>query len=208
MTVGTQRALAFRCSACGRQGIWPLELFALGDGPKVLTCTCGFQSGLLRRVNRALWANLSCVVCQEEHPHYLNFRSLLRGHLQTVECHFRGAYLGCIGEPSAVRDAVRTEDALENLVFDPNCGVRFRSPKVMYAALAAIQALAEVGRVTCTCGSRQFETEVFSSRITLQCSLCGASAAYSAASREDLLELDSVKYITLARTPEFCHGKG
>lgn len=196
MVVETERVLAFRCSACGQRVERDISIFLLVR-EEVVHCACGAWAASLRRTGGALDALVSCLVCESAHAYHIGIRSLAKRSPKPLYCHDSHYAIGYIGEDEDVRVAISRQDSLENLVFDPDYADYFDHPLIMYETLASIQALAEVDRLRCSCGSEEIEVDVASDRVGLCCAVCGGTAELMASCDGDLALLRGLERITL-----------
>lgn len=196
MLVSSECLFALRCSACGRQVERSFSLFDI-DRHGAVSCVCGAWTAKLIRRRRGLEAQLRCVGCQRVHEYRVRVKELMKGRPVTLYCHDSQYAIGYIGEDEAVRVAISHQDSLENLVFDPDYADFFDHPNLMFETLAMIQALAEVGRLDCACGSDRIAADLAPDRVSLVCLDCGGTAEAPATCGDDLVRLRGLKRLRL-----------
>jgi len=201
MVIDTECLLAFRCSTCGRQIEHSLSVFLIGRH-EVVRCSCGASAAELHRSGGMLCALVGCVACDMEHEFRTKVAELVKGRPVPLYCHDSEYAIGYIGEDEAVRVAISHQDSLENLVFDPDYAGFFDHPNLMYETLASIQALAEVGRLDCACGSERIEVDLASDRVRLLCLDCGGAAQLSARCHDDVALLRGLQSLRLKSSRE------
>lgn len=201
MLVDAERTLALRCSACGRRVTSAFSLFRATRDVRV-DCECGCPVASLQREGRVLIMTWACVVCETAHDVRVRLAELKS--VKPLYCRSSHTAIGYVGEASSVLEVISRQDTLENLVLDPEYADYFDNPHVMYDALASFQAMAEVDRLDCACGSDDIEVVVGPGAIRLHCSACGGSDEWRAADDEDLASIRRLRRLTL--TDAGSHG--
>lgn len=203
MLVQTERTLALRCPACGRQHAQGFSLFGFTRvSSRTLHCDCGSEIARIERRGRVVRTAFTCLICDGLHECYFSTHRFLTATMIPIVCTQTGTELGCIGEPDAVQQALAGEDVLENLVFDPECVDYFENPRVMHDTLASIQAMAEVGRLGCACGNNRVELDIYPEKVELICPDCDSTVVLNAQTEEDRRLALELRALTLpAVTP-------
>lgn len=138
----------------------------------------------------------ACVVCDAYHKISFPVREVVGAEAVDLICPQTGVAIGSCGdETSAMRAAAR--DTLDAMVLDPECDGYFVSPGVMHALLQAIQAAAELERLSCGCGDDAVEVDIYPEKVELICTSCDSTVVLYAEDEEDLRIATGFQSLTL-----------
>ncbi len=198
MLISGERALALRCAQCGRMQRHRFQLFELAGGRKELSCRCGATQGITTVKGGAWTIWFTCLICERQHWLRVPLAEVAKRPLWPLVCGSGGVEVGLAGAVDAVADAVdHDERCLESVVHDPDCKEYFHNPRVMEEALATLQAIAEVGRLSCECGNHAIDVDIYPDKVELMCSQCGSVVLLYAETEDDLEVIESLQGLTM-----------
>lgn len=200
MLVPADAAIALRCPVCGRMELKSLSLFAFAGGRAAeLICACGTTLFRLEtRDRKQFLARAHCMACEEWHVFECRRRDIWSAEVKELVCEDMGLEIGMVGPYGGVKERLRSQEkSLAEMARDLGFSTYFENADVMYAILESLYEMADNGRLTCRCGNRDVEVEIFSNHIKLYCSECGAGGIIAARDKEDLLLVQQVKGIRL-----------
>lgn len=193
----TERALAFRCLACGRLHAHRFSLFALSQQSLLaLDCSCGCRKSSLWRRGRMMRIECACIVCDTFHTIVLPINQIARGDVVALVCPRTGVAIGSVGDEASAMSAA-AHDALDGMVLDPQYREFFRSPRVMHALLQGLQGAMELDRLACACGGDSIAVDVYPEKVELVCASCGSVVIIYAEDEGDLSTAIGFQSITL-----------
>lgn len=200
MLVPADAAIALRCPVCGRLELNALSLFAFAGGRAAeVVCACGtILFRLETRDRKQFLARAHCMACEEWHIFECRRRDLWSTEVRELVCEEMGVEIGMVGPGSSVKERLRSQEkSLAEMARDLGFSTYFENAEVMYAILEYLYEMADNGRLTCRCGNRDVEVDVFSSHIELRCGECGAGGVLAARDKEDLLLVQQVRGMRL-----------
>lgn len=189
MLIATTCAVALRCPVCGKIQYGDLSLFAVAASKSLqFSCECGEPIlSISTRDGKSYTLQLECLMCEGRHLWHYSRREIWSNRLLRLVCEDTGLEVGFIGPLGQIKKSVRQQErSLSQLAEDIGLADYFENPQVVYEILECLQQLAGSGKLTCTCGNRQIEVNLFPERVELRCSSCGAVAVLSTGSGEDL----------------------
>lgn len=137
-------------------------------------------------------------MCETKHIFKLQGKEIWHNHVHPLICENTGLELGYLGKREEVLQAVqRDERSIRDLVKELGFDQYFLNPAVMSRVLDCLGKISKGGQMSCSCGSRNLETEVFSDRIELSCPYCNAVGIIFAESVSDLQKLQAMEGIEL-----------
>ncbi len=195
MKLYTAKTIALRCSLCGALGYHTISPFSFSGGKAVsINCECGYRKARLGTKDyRQYWLQVPCVVCETEHRFVYPAPELWTASLTEICCPGTGLGLGYLGNLSEVRTAAAAWDENGATGFD----AYFVNPPVMYEIVRLLQALAGAEQLTCLCGSREIEVDLYPERLELYCRHCQSRSIIYAETAEDLKVMRDVQRIEM-----------
>lgn len=193
MLIPTTTAFAVRCPHCGKTEVSTVSLFELsGVGSLQLSCSCGGHKLTVgMRKDGRFWLQIPCYLCDGQHFLYYPRAEFWDPAVKPVICAETDLQLGAFGAEGAVAETAHGTAESDLLLEDALSDDYFSNPEVMYQVLSHVHELAEAGNLTCVCGSRQVEVDIFGDRLELTCQACGNQQAVMAARVEDLHALEA-----------------
>lgn len=201
MVIKTSTVCAVRCPACGKIEFYQLSLFSLGRARRyTLYCDCGAELlTLTAKRGGQCFMQIPCVVCNQHHHFAYHPKELWGGKLTVPCCPDTELEMAYVGPRQEVQKAVEEEEQeLQALVDDLEQDEIFINPQVAYDSLSHLQNLMNRGKVSCQCGNRQIELELFPDRLELHCPTCGSVDIIYAETEEDLRCFKKVEEISMA----------
>lgn len=199
MLISTMTVLAIRCPSCGRLEFRGLSLFDLsGNSTWQVECSCGTSLISASKKGKNFMLQYNCLMCDSFHNSTFYRWELWSKNVLTLTCSETDLEIGFIGPREKVQRAVQHHERslaemAENLGFNDF----FEAPDVMYQLLALIYELSENGNVTCGCGNKDIEVEIFPGHLQLHCDVCGAEKTLPAISMTDLEQAKLLQTICL-----------
>lgn len=200
MLMSTYTIVALRCPKCGKLDLYSLSRFSCGKKGQVeLFCECGHCLIVLTRKGRNLYRlQVECLMCEIKHTLKLQGKEIWNEHIRPLICENTGLELGYLGKKEEVIQAIQQgERSLRELIKDLGYEQYFLNPEVMSHVLDRLRQISEGGQMSCSCGGRHLETEVFPDRVELSCPYCNAVGIIFAESGSDLQKLQAIKGIEL-----------
>jgi len=199
MLISTMTVVAIRCPSCGRLEFRGLSLFSFsGACTWQVECSCGtlLLSGSKKGKNFML--QYRCLMCDCFHNSTYRREELWSRELLTLTCNETDLEVGFIGPREKVQRAVQhLERSLAEMAENLGFNDFFEEPDVMYQLLSFIYKLSESGHVTCGCGNKNIEVEIFPGHLQLRCDACGAEKTLPAGSMADLEQAKLLQAICL-----------
>ncbi|TDA69768.1 MAG: hypothetical protein D9V47_04655 [Clostridia bacterium] len=195
MLLPADAVIALRCPVCGRVELKSLSLFAFARGRAVeLICACGTTIFRLEtRDRKQFLARAHCMACEEWHVFECRRRDIWSTEVKELVCEDMGLEIGMVGPYSSVKARLRSQEkSLAEMARDLGFSAYFENADIMCAVLEYLYEMADNGRLTCRCGNRDVEVEIFPGYIQLRCAECGAGGVVAAKDNDDLLRVEQV----------------
>ncbi|RJX19126.1 MAG: hypothetical protein C4570_05705 [Ammonifex sp.] len=202
MLLPTDTVIALRCPECGRLELFHLSRFAISkQRPGRVICSCGVEKAkVLTRDHAAYTFEVCCTICDLRHSYRLSGKKLYSSEVTPLLCLETGLELGSMGPRDKVRAAIQTyQEELEALIDELGGPNYFSNPDVMFEVLNYLQEMADEGGIFCPCGKNRIELEVLPDRLELRCKNCERISTIYAETEQDLLYLQELPAIELAR---------
>lgn len=200
MLVATTTAIAMRCPGCGKIQYHALSLFSFSIQKSFrFTCDCGAPLLLVSTKDRKIfYLQFDCLMCDEKHFVKHRLKEIWSSRVTSLVCEETGLDVGFIGPREQVKKCIASQErSLREIAEDLGFADYFTDPEVMYEILDCLHKIAEDGKLSCQCKNLQIEVEIFSDRVELRCSNCGAIGVIGAESREEIETLKNVWEIRL-----------
>lgn len=199
MLINTMNVVAIRCPSCGRLEFRGLSLFYFaGSHTWQVECSCGALLLSLTKKGKHFMLQYHCLMCDAFHNISCQREQLWSRELFGLSCSASDLEVGFIGPRDKVQKAVQHhEETLAEMA--ENLGFKdfFEQPEIMYQLIAFIYELSEDDRVTCGCGNKNIEIEIFPGHLQLRCEACGAEISVAAGCFADLEEIKRTQQICL-----------
>lgn len=199
MLITTMTVVALRCPSCGRLEFRGLSIFNFaGTHTWQAECSCGALLLSLAKKGKHFILQYHCLMCDAFHNITCRREQLWSRELLLLSCYESDLEVGFIGPREKVQRAVQHhEDSLAGIA--ENLGFKdfFEQPEIMYQLIAFIYELSENDKVTCGCGNKNIEVEIFPGHLQLRCEACGAEKNINAACIADLEQVKRVQKICL-----------
>lgn len=197
MLVPARITFAIRCPQCGRLDDAAISLFDLsGQRSEKLLCSCGAHRLTIAVRKGQVRLQVPCYLCEGLHFFYYRPAQFWSGELHDVTCTVTDLQLGVFGDERAVAESDQQgQSELEHLLEEGAFEEYFDNPGVMYESLRYVHDLAEKGNLSCACGNRKVEVDIFPDRLELGCPDCKAQRTILAATEEDMVGLRRIRRI-------------
>jgi phage FluMu protein Com len=195
MSVYTEKVFALRCALCGKLGYHRLSVFSFSRARTVnLNCPCGFRKAIIgTKDNRTFWIQIPCIICETEHVFHYDKADFWTTQLENLACPDTDIDLGFFGDETAVQEAANHwEDDLSSGFND-----YFINPALMFDVLNHLHDMADNRRLSCACGNREIEVDLYPDRLELRCTKCNRQIAIKAENEEDLMRLNHIEAIEI-----------
>ncbi|MCX7922816.1 MAG: hypothetical protein N3B21_12535 [Clostridia bacterium] len=162
-------------------------------------CRCNNSSiRIIREDLKHYTLKMPCIGCGNEHAFVLGRREMFHRHINSFCCSETGVQQCFLGNDEEVRKKVdNVEKELDELINMFGYDSYFKNTQVMFDTLNRIHDIAEQGNLSCECGNNDIELIMLSDKIHLKCSRCSGTKVISAASNEDLKNINLKKQILL-----------
>lgn len=190
MLVSSVCAVAFYCQRCGRIHVHDVPYFS-GTGRLVLRCdACGCEQVIITyKSARWLEFRVDCIGCGTENSFTFSLKELRRMKLEKIYCNEEHFELGYIGQRARIKELLAFNQAEFNALH-PHDGTHFiEKQQILLEVLGRLQEMADLGDISCLCGSREVQAGIEGSSIVVECCHCGRSHLLKAESAEDLAGL-------------------
>jgi hypothetical protein len=198
--ITTTTALALRCPECGKIKWHSLSLFSF-SAQKTLrfNCSCGAPLLLISTKDRRLfYFQVECAMCEGRHLMEFFLKEIWSGKVLDLVCRETDLEIGFVGPRDQVKKCIaHQERSLQEMAEDLGYADYFANPDIMYEILDCLNKIAEDGNLSCQCGNRQVEVEIFADRIELRCTGCGAFGVIPAETRRDVEAVKKIWEIVL-----------
>ncbi len=187
------KQIALRCTLCGKLEQHDLSVFSFsGSHSHRIYCSCGFRKAIINIKDRcSVLIQVPCILCETEHVFTYPIKKFWRTGLEGLICPESAAELGYFGDAETVQMAVEHWQEKHIGGFDEY----FQNPPVMFDMLNHLHHVAENKRLSCSCGSREIEVDLYPDCLELHCSRCGAISRIPAVEGKDwdrLATMDTV----------------
>lgn len=202
MVIGTGRACCVRCPSCGRVEMHVFSLFNVSPTSSVrFKCGCGaVKAHISFRPRAGYVVRVRCPVCEREHAFPIKMREFAAARLLPLTCDETGLRLGFLGEPDCVEEAgAPSRLEIGELIDELAASGYFSNSRIMRESLCALHAMARDGKLTCQCGNRCIEVQVFPDKLELHCPQCGSLILIYAETDEDLQVISHVESIEMTK---------
>ena len=202
LLLSTGRMLAFRCPLCGRFSSHALSLFSFMRGrPLRINCGCGFNKMTISSAaHKNYLVRIACLACAGTHHIRLSRKEFWSEEIHRFRCAEIGVEIGYLGPEQAVRKVVEDDrDGLESIANDLGFDDFFNHPEVMLEVLGHLHFLAENENLSCQCGNRQIEVNVFPDKLELRCVSCESLLIVYAETKEDLAVVRRTPRIVMSK---------
>lgn len=184
-------SVAFYCRRCGQIHIVDVPYFC--GGRFVAACgNCGEPIASLRIAKdlkhggALLVIDMICGVCHEKNIFSYSLSRLKRLNFEKIYCRKDRFELGYIGRWQAIAQFLDFNTA-EYEALHPHEDYNFIGrQQMLLAAINRIHDLAELGLISCACGSDDFSLSVAEDYVVLECVNCGRFAHVGAGGADDL----------------------
>lgn len=200
MVVSTQTAIALRCPKCGKLDFYALSRFSLNGNTTVhFSCDCGTSILSVYKKSRKTYCfNVNCVMCETKHLMTYNSSHIWTNNVTALVCDHTEVEIGYMGAVEAVKNSIKKADrSIKEIADELGYEDFFLNPDIMCQVLDILHVMSEEGKMTCGCGSRELEIEVFPDRIELSCPNCQAQGILFAETIKDLQRVCGMKKIKL-----------
>ena len=200
MLMSTRTIAALRCSKCGRMDLYYLSRFSCGkNGQLKVFCECGHCLMVLSRKGRNFYRlQVDCLMCDSMHDYNLQGKVIWNMQIYPLICNNTGLEFGYLGSKEEIISIIQQEErSVRELINELDYEHYFLNPEVMTRAQELTRNLLERGKITCSCGTRQLETDFFSDRIEVYCPYCHAVGIIFAETPSDLKKLKGLQGIEL-----------
>ena len=188
MLLHTENIIAIRCPDCDKLNVGAFSLFSLKQQPFQMQCECGTELLILEtRDCRNFSIYFLCSLCEDQHLSFLRREQVLGAEAEPVYCEEIGVAAGYVGpEPEVLSVMEEQHKSIEEMAEELAYGDYFINPPVMYRILKHIYNLAENGMLSCSCGSRSIEIEIFPDNLELKCENCSSGKTIMGQTETDL----------------------
>ncbi|QCX33404.1 hypothetical protein FDN13_06600 [Caloramator sp. E03] len=105
MIINTSCKIAVRCSNCGEYNIADVDIFKLKE-PTGIKCECGQVPYKVKKINKTLIFDISCIGCENIHSYKFKIRDLMSNQINIISCPNSGIEIAFIGNESYVEGIV------------------------------------------------------------------------------------------------------
>lgn len=193
MLLHTESMAAIKCPECGKPNFGSFSLFSIKKFPFKLHCECGTELLTIgTRDKHHFWLDYECYLCEDRHYAFLGRSQLFGQKAEPFFCEEIGIAVGYVGPEQKVKKAIKLHDrSLEEMAKELGFNDYFINPQVMYRILEHLYNLAEQGELTCSCGSRSIEIEIYPDYLELKCEKCSAGRTIVGENERDLEVLNT-----------------
>lgn len=182
-----KRTIAYFCPSCRQSVVAEKTVFALSAAPGSIPCPCGKSALKIDLMGDQVKLTVPCLFCGREHTVTCSTRAFLHEKALAFSCAASGLDCCYVGEEGTVFAAVRRlEEAIDKLEASAGAKGAFLDDVIMHEVLSEIRDIAQRGKVSCTCGARNWKLQVNFSSVDLICAECGGTIRIPAATADDL----------------------
>ncbi len=200
MLITTRTYLALQCQHCDKLFLHTLSRFDYsGQNARDIICECGSRLVTICRMPKGGYnLQLACPICESKHIISLSGKELWHSDSLLLLCENTGVEIGFIGEAEKARQWIKQVDrSLRDIAEELGYDKYFVNADIMYQVIETIRKMISKGLVSCTCGSRRQEIEVYPDRIELLCCGCEATGIVFAETVKDLQAVFDLREIKL-----------
>ncbi len=199
--VEKKTTIALRCPHCGRLESKEIQVFEFSGGQTLeVECSCGQQKAILARDSMQEYlVHYLCAICEGEHLLSLKNGEFWGELAVPINCPEASVRIGTIGSQEAVHNDDLYRDSLESLAEKLGGDDYFSNPAIMLDILDILQDMAMRGRVSCMCGSKDIQIDLYPDRLKLVCAECSGNLTIPAQYEEDLEDINCREGLFLAR---------
>jgi hypothetical protein len=192
--------LALYCSHCGKIHTHDICRFSLkACNQAELHCSCGHMQAKISPARESqFFLTLYCELCRKNHVLCIDFKHSGAFELRKLYCAENNLELGFAGDHQLIEQTLECHRYAVNHALPDQSGTDTENSQVLLDILNRVHDIAEIGGVSCNCGSTAIRANVLASCIELRCQSCGASVALAARNEMDLARLEEVKTIELS----------
>ncbi|WP_366923678.1 hypothetical protein MFMK1_000590 [Metallumcola ferriviriculae] len=201
MLVSTTTVITLCCPECGKMEHNAVSLFQFaGKNSVPLNCDCGTVLGKLSsRDAKVFLLDFTCGMCTERHGYTFSRNMLWSERATAIFCPDTDLEAGFAGRKEAVRAALREmERSIAQMASELGYDEFFDNPEVMYKILEHLYNIAEKGKLSCHCGNKDVEIEVFPDYVELSCETCQLTETIAALNGDDWHQVESLAELVLA----------
>lgn len=200
MIISTCTILGLYCSQCGKIHLYSLSRFRFSKNSHVrFFCECGNCLVNIERKGRDRYClQLECLVCETKHSLIVRGKELWNNKVLPLSCENTGmeiAYMGTREE--VIKHIQQSEQTILQFVTELSHEDYFVNPEIMYQVLDYLSKMVNEELMSCSCGWRYLELEVFPDRVQLNCPYCNAVGIVFAESIKDLQTIKNMEGIEL-----------
>lgn len=206
MLINTNIAIAVKCSACGSLNVHDTSLFELFSNRRTeLVCTCGQHNAIIKAKNyKSLWMDIDCYVCKDKHTFKYTIKQLVRGNIIT-RCIESGIEICFVVSNGDVNELIeKREMNFDEIYKELEFLDYFHNTEIMMKSLERIRELDSKGLLSCSCGDKNIEMDIFPDRIELKCMKCEGIKLIYAENNDDYNNFISKKEIVLRESSFEC----
>lgn len=200
MIVSTCTVLGLRCSQCGKIQLYSLSRFRLGKNGNVnFFCECGnFLIKIERKGRDKYCLQIECLLCETKHFFKVSGKELWNNTAFPLHCQDGDVEIAYTGQREEVLKSLKQgEPSLGQIAAEVCQGDYFYNPEIMYQVLNALRRMADEELMSCSCGEKYLELELFPDRVQLNCPYCNAVGIVFAESIKDLQVIENMEGIEL-----------
>lgn len=199
--------LALYCAYCGKFERLDISLFDIKKGEElVVKSTCSENYITLKTYNfKKFYFSVPCFSCGTRHVYKYRLSSLLNNRAKVFKCKLSKLNILCIGEKEYIDNIVKkSSEDLQELMRDSGFEDYIVNPHIMMEILNKIDYIAQKGNLSCDCGCKEIDINLFADRIELICMGCGSVSIIYAENNEDLKAIASKNRIVLRERSLTC----
>ena len=188
--ISSMSAVGLYCQHCGRLHIHDIPYFP-GGSPLEIECpSCGQHvADIFYDKRTSITLKLVCGICGEAHAYVYQKKFLPRVTLNRIYCHHDNFELGYIARKINIEAVMDSSQAAFEELHPGEDHDMVRCQHQMLEAVNLLHDIAEVGRLTCSCGCQSMLVDIHGSHLVLECSECGRVASVNTADSEAVEQL-------------------
>ncbi len=200
---------AYRCPSCGSGIMSAVNVFDLSADRVKLKCDCKTsEMDIIALPDGRVQITVPCIFCRKNHTFTVNKSIFFGQDIFAFACPYSNINIAFVGDMNHVKaELARSElellDMLEENgvesfdVFGDKDIDELPDPEVLSIVTYVVSELSEDGRIYCNCpeGEGEYEVDITSEGICIECKRCGAKhtvAANSLIAAHDFLNSDSL----------------
>lgn len=194
MLTSTCTVVGLRCAKCGKIDLYSISRFSCGkNGQTKILCECGHGLLIIARQGRNMYRlQVECLLCDSRHSYNLSGNEIWNRQVYSIVCPNTELELCYFGQKEDVIRAIQQgERSVRELIKDYE--QYFLNPKVMLRVLDHLHTLLLKSKISCSCGTKELDTDLFPDRVEVSCPYCNAVGVFFAESEKDLRNVEAMQ---------------